>query len=134
MTRCRGSARQGGRDQIGVCTTDPARSVAFYRVLGFSEAYTDDLGVMMTAGDMRLFLFATHQPEFTSGPRDLGMFGKPAEMEHISMAVTDVDAICAKLREAGISCDGSREDNACSARMVGLKDPDGNNLYLLQRL
>jgi hypothetical protein len=29
---------------------------------------------------------------------------------------------------------GPPEDQSCGARMAALKDPDGNNLYLLQRL
>jgi catechol 2,3-dioxygenase-like lactoylglutathione lyase family enzyme len=28
-----------GIDNIGICTTDVARAVAFYQKLGFSEAY-----------------------------------------------------------------------------------------------
>jgi uncharacterized glyoxalase superfamily protein PhnB len=38
------------------------------------------------------------------------------------------------LREAGVPFDGPPEDQSWGARMVGLKDPDGNNLYLLQKL
>ena len=129
-----GSSRQGDHDQIGVCATDPARSVAFYHAFGFSEAYASDLGVMMTAGDMRLFLFATRQPDQPPFMRDIGLFGKPPGMEHLSIVVTDVDAIYAKLREDGVACDGPPEDESWGARMVALKDRDGNNLYLLQKL
>ena len=38
-----------GLDNIGICTTDVARSVAFYQKLGFSEAYRNDRGVIMIA-------------------------------------------------------------------------------------
>jgi catechol 2,3-dioxygenase-like lactoylglutathione lyase family enzyme len=31
-----------GVDNIGICTTDVERSVAFYQRLGFSEAYRND--------------------------------------------------------------------------------------------
>ena len=48
--------------------------------------------------------------------------------------MTDVDAIYAKLRETGVACDGTPESEPWGARMVRLKDPDGNNLYLLQSL
>jgi len=37
------------------------------------------------------------------------------------------------MREAGVEFDGEA-DQSWGARMVGLKDPDGNNLYLLQKL
>jgi len=50
-----------GIDNIGICTTDLARSVTFYRKLGFSEAYRNDRGVMMSVGDAYLFIFATRQ-------------------------------------------------------------------------
>jgi hypothetical protein len=35
--------------------------------------------------------------------------------------------------DAGVTFGGRPEDQSWGARMVGLKDPDGNNLYLLQR-
>jgi len=33
-----------------------------------------------------------------------------------------------------VALGGPPEDQPWGARMVGLKDPDGNNLYLLQKL
>src|SRR6202045_2230595 len=48
-------------DNIGICTTDVARSVAFYRKLGLSESHRNDRGVMMAAGSVQLFVFATRQ-------------------------------------------------------------------------
>ena len=38
------------------------------------------------------------------------------------------------LRQARVAFGGPPQDQSWGARMVGLKDPDGNNLYLLQRL
>ena len=48
-------------------------------------------------------------------------------------AVSDVDALYTKLRAAGVVFGGPPEDQPWGVRMVGLKDPDGSNLYLLQR-
>jgi uncharacterized glyoxalase superfamily protein PhnB len=62
------------------------------------------------------------------------LFGNAPGIDHISFTVADVDALYAKLREAGVACDGPPEDQSWGARMLGLKDPDGNNLYLLQKL
>jgi uncharacterized glyoxalase superfamily protein PhnB len=62
------------------------------------------------------------------------LFGNPPGIDHISFAVADVDAIYATLRAAGVVLGGPPEDQSWGARMVGLKDPDGNNLYLLQKL
>jgi catechol 2,3-dioxygenase-like lactoylglutathione lyase family enzyme len=123
-----------GVDNIGICTTDVARSVAFYQRLGFSEAYRNDRGVLMAAGAAHLFIFATQQSNPPPVGRDLGLFSNPPGIDHISFAVADVDAMYATLRAAGVVLGGPPEDQSWGARMVGLKDPDGNNLYLLQKL
>src|SRR5215831_12177608 len=123
-----------GIDNIGICTTDLMRSVRFYERLGFSEAYRNERGVMMTAGTVHLFLFQVRRPDPAPVDRELGLFGNPPGLDHISFAVTDVDALYAELSRAGVLCAGPPEDQSWGARMVALKDPDGNNLYLLQRL
>jgi catechol 2,3-dioxygenase-like lactoylglutathione lyase family enzyme len=122
-----------GIDNIGICATDLARSVVFYETLGFSEAYRNDRGVMLAAGTVQLFLFATPRSDAPPVDRELGLFGNPPGIDHISFAVSDVDALYSKLRKAGVVFEGSPADQSWGARMVGLKDPDGNNLYLLQR-
>src|SRR5262249_43502879 len=48
-----------GIDNIGMCTTDVERLIAFYQKLGFSEAHRNDRGVMMAASTVNLFIFAT---------------------------------------------------------------------------
>jgi len=74
------------------------------------------------------------RPDPAPVSRELGLFGNPPGIDHISFAVTDVDVLYAKLCKAGVVLAGPPEDQSWGARMVGLKDPDGNNLYLLQRL
>jgi catechol 2,3-dioxygenase-like lactoylglutathione lyase family enzyme len=123
-----------GVDNIGICATDVGRSVAFYQKLGFSEAYRNDRGVMMTVGSVHLFIFATGQRNTPPVGRELGLFSNPPGIDHISFAVTDVDALYSTLKAAGVTFGGRPEDQSWGARMVGLKDPDGNNLYLLQKL
>jgi len=66
--------------------------------------------------------------------RELGLFGNPLGIDHISFAVANVDAMYATLHAAGVALGGPPEDQPWGARMIGLKDPDGNNLYLLQKL
>ena len=123
-----------GVDNIGICTTDVARSVAFYQKLGFSEAYRNERGVMIAAGSANLFVFATRQSNPPPVGRELGLFGNPPGIDHVSLTVTDVDALYSTLQAAGVRFGGPPEDQSWGARMVSLKDPDGNNLYLLQRL
>jgi len=122
-----------GIDNIGICATDLERSVRFYGRLGFAEAYRNERGVMMAAGSVQLFLFQTRRSSPTPVSRELGLFGNPPGIDHISFAVSDVDALYSKLCKAGVVFEGPPADQSWGARMVGLKDPDGNNLYLLQR-
>jgi catechol 2,3-dioxygenase-like lactoylglutathione lyase family enzyme len=123
-----------GIDNIGICTTDIVRSVAFYERLGFTEAYGNDRGVSMAAGDVHLFVFATRQANPSPVKRELGLFGNAPGIDHISFAVADVDALYSTLRDAGVVFSGPPQDQSWGARMVGLKDPDGNNLYLAEAL
>jgi len=122
-----------GIDNIGICAIDLFRSVAFYETLGFSEAYRNDRGIMMAAGTVQLFLFATQHADAMPVGRNLGLFGNPPGIDHLSFTVSDVDALYRKLRATGVAIDDAPEDQSWGARMVGLRDPDGNNLYLLQR-
>jgi hypothetical protein len=92
-----------GIDNIGICTSDLARSVAFYQELGLTEAYRNDRGVMMGAGTGQLFLFQTRRPDPAPVGRELGLFDNPLGIDHISFAVTDVDALYAKLSKAGVA-------------------------------
>jgi catechol 2,3-dioxygenase-like lactoylglutathione lyase family enzyme len=123
-----------GIDNIGLCVTDVARSVAFYQALGFLEQYRNERGVMMSGGGANLFIFATRQANPPQVGRELGLFGNAQGIDHISLAVMDVDALCSMLVAAGIPVDNPPENQTWGARMAGLKDPDGNNLYLLQKL
>ena len=122
-----------GIDNIGICAVNLTRSVAFYEALGFSEAYRSDRGVMMAAGTMQLFLFESQRSDAVPVGRALGLSGHPPGIDHISFAVSDVDAVYTKLRAAGLAIDSPPADQPWGARMIGLKDLDGNNLYLLQR-
>ena len=88
---------------------------------------------MMAAGTVQLFLFAARQRDAIPVGRELGLLGNPPGIDHISFAVSDVDALYSKLGKAGVVFEGPLADQSSGARMVGLKGPDGNNLYLLQR-
>jgi len=123
-----------GIDNIGICAADLKRSVAFYQKLGFSEAYRNDRGISLAAGSAHLFLFANRQTSPPPVDRKLGLFANPPGIDHISFAVSDVDSLYATLKSNGVEFDGAPENQSWGARMVGLKDPDGNNLYLLQKL
>ena len=122
-----------GIDNIGICATDLERSVWFYGRLGFAEAYRNERGVMMAAGRVQLFLFQTRRSNPTPVSRELGLFGNPPGIDHISFSVADVDGLYGNLMQAGVTCGSRPEDQSWGAHMFGLKDPDGNNLYVLRR-
>ena len=101
-----------GIDNIGTCTTDLTQSVTFYERLGLTEAYRNDRGVMMATGTVQLFLFQVRRPDPAPVSRELGLFGNPPGIDHISFAVSDVDVLYAKLCKAGVVLAGPPEDQS----------------------
>ncbi|HEV8712857.1 MAG TPA: VOC family protein [Candidatus Binatia bacterium] len=126
-----------GIDNVGVAVTDLARSVAFYEKLGFTKGYdyeADVKGCTMNAGSAVLFLFQTKQANPQTVKRDPSLAQNPPGLDHISFAVEDVNQIYTELKAKGVSFLGEPADQDWGARLVGLKDPDGTNLYFLQYL
>lgn len=126
-----------GIDNIGVAVTDLARSMAFYEKLGFAKEYDYEEGVKgctIKAGEAMLFLFQTQQASPQSVQRDATLAHNPPGLDHISFLVEDVREKYAELTAKGITFDAEPEDQDWGARIVGCKDPDGNNLYFLQYL
>jgi catechol 2,3-dioxygenase-like lactoylglutathione lyase family enzyme len=117
-------------DNIGICVRDLERSVAFYEHLGFATVSENDRGVTVARGEARLFLFETGV-ERRAPARELGLFGNPPGIDHVSFLVDDVDAVHNELVARGIETAGEPSDQDWGARAFGLRDPDGNNLYFL---
>jgi catechol 2,3-dioxygenase-like lactoylglutathione lyase family enzyme len=117
-------------DNVGICVRDLERSVAFYEHLGFETVSKNDRGVTVARREARLFLFETGV-ERRAPPRELGLFGNPPGIDHVSFLVDDVDAVHSELVERGIETAGEPSDQDWGARAFGLCDPDGNNLYFL---
>ena len=119
-------------DNVGICVQDLRRSVAFYVDLGFETLSESERGVTVARGEAKLFLF-----EGVAGPapmRELGLFGNPPGIDHVSFLVDDVDALHDELVARGIETAGAPSDQDWGARAFGLLDPDGNNLYFLRWL
>jgi len=126
-----------GIDNVGVAVTDLTRSVAFYEKLGFTKGYdyeADVKGCTMNAGSAVLFLFQTKQANPQAVKRDPSLAQNPPGLDHISFLVEDVNQTYAELKAKGVTFLGEPADQDWGARLVGLKDPDGNNLYFLQYL
>src|SRR5262245_66501313 len=107
-----------GIDNIGICTADLPRSVAFYQRLGFSEEYRNERGVLIANEGVRLFLFATRKPNPPPVGRELGLFDNSPGIDHISFAVAVVDALYRRLREDGLMFGRALEDQSCVALMA----------------
>lgn len=126
-----------GIDNVGIAVTNLARSLAFYEKLGFTKSYdyeSDVQGCSISAGSAVLFLFQTKQANPQAVKRDPSLAQNPPGLDHISFVVEDVDAIYNDLKAKGIGFNGEPADQDWGARLVGLKDPDGNNLYFLKYL
>jgi methylmalonyl-CoA/ethylmalonyl-CoA epimerase len=88
----------------------------------------------MTAGSAVLFLFETKLANPQPVRRETALAQNPPGIDHISFAVEDVDQIYKDLKAKGIQFLSEPADQDWGARMVSLKDPDGNNLYFLKWL
>jgi methylmalonyl-CoA/ethylmalonyl-CoA epimerase len=119
-------------DNVGICVTDVARSMRFYRRLGFEVLAESDRGVTLALGEAKLFLFPARPGDDRIVDRSLGLFGNPPGIDHISFLVDDVDAFHASLTADGVDAGPPPADQDWGARAFGLADPDGNNLYFLR--
>jgi catechol 2,3-dioxygenase-like lactoylglutathione lyase family enzyme len=130
----RGAVMIQGVDNIGICAKDLKRAISFYEKLGFTKAYENDRGVTMVAGTAKLFVFQSRQPNPAPANRQFTLFDNPPGIDHISFAVEDVDRIYADARSKGVVFQSEPQDQDWGARVACLRDPDGNNLFLLKWL
>jgi catechol 2,3-dioxygenase-like lactoylglutathione lyase family enzyme len=113
-----------GLSHFQLKVSDLDASVAWYkRALGLTELRADPghyVALHSTAGRFRLVL--------STG----GIVGTPGALDHIALAVSDVDALsawCEHLTAIGISHEGITSNIA--GQSVDLFDPDGNNIELV---
>jgi catechol 2,3-dioxygenase-like lactoylglutathione lyase family enzyme len=135
---------------LGICVSDLERSLRFYRdVLGCKEVgrlaldggMVDVLNGMQDAkvravylerDGWRLELMAYPEPGWLGPqePRPMNQLG----LTHLSLRVDDLDAVCARLQEAGGGVlDATRiGEPGAPVRVVMAHDPDGLRLELIQ--
>jgi catechol 2,3-dioxygenase-like lactoylglutathione lyase family enzyme len=118
-------------DNIGIAVSDLEASLRFYQALGFEPEYRDESSAMIRAGTAHLYLFVTPNRESLS--RSFDLTGNPLGIDHISLQVEDVDALCEKLAAQGVTLARPPQDYDWGARAACLYDPDGNCIWLLQR-
>ena len=106
--------------------------------------YADHLGLTLSPYGGATFLWSDEQPAGTGSttwptfPHDTSYFGPPdptrgPQTVMINYRVDDLEALLAKLAEAGVSIDPKRED-ADYGRFAWITDPEGNRLELWQPL
>lgn len=104
---------------LTIHVNDLSVSKAFYAdLLGLPLAADEEWGVVLEAGDVRLFL---HPADATLGAR-----------QHLEMTfdVDDADSAIAALKTKGIPVLEEREDRDWGDRDGAVQDPDGNVVYL----
>jgi lactoylglutathione lyase len=104
-------------------TADLDCAVAFYRDrLGFAEGYRlDDRFAVVGLGEFELGLTPVEELE-------------PPGRAYIWLYCDDVDAEIEALRAAGVEIAREPEDMNWGERMASVRDPDGNEILLGQRL
>lgn len=109
---------------VTLATHDMARSIAFYRALGFEMLYG--------GGDAELTSFA-------AGASFLNVFATPkntplAWWGRVIFHVDDVDAMHARVLAAGFTPEAEPRDAPWGERYFHLADPDGHELSFARRL
>lgn len=110
-----------GLDFIGVPTTDPERSRAFYvETLGLRPDENSDYEFWV--GDT---CFGIWEPE------KQGMEFTPQRNAHLALQVDDIEATKDDLKTKGVEVRDTFDTGVCF--MALFNDPDGNDLMLHQR-
>ena len=107
-----------GISAVTLATHDMARSVRFYRALGFALRYGDE-GAPFTS--------------FHAGDGYLNLMAQPADRSwswwgRVIFHVADVDACHARAVAAGLTPDTAPRDAPWGERFFHLTDPDGHEL------
>lgn len=119
-----------GIDNVGIAVRDLEASLRFYHALGFEKEWQDERSALVCADGARLYLFRTSNPATLQ--RNFDHFGNPVGIDHLSLAVEDVDAAYNALEAQGIKFERPPQDYDWG-RAACLYDPDGNCIWLLQR-
>jgi len=141
-----------GLDHVSVTTGDIARSLAFYRdLLGIPvsdvtelsgaevEAITGVPGARMLAADLDLGHGQVLELiEYVDGTAGVALPLDHAGSGHIGLAVRDLDALLARLRDAGVEVATepatiTEPGDWFGARCMTVRDPDGVAVELVQR-
>ena len=123
-------------DAVAVSSRDMAKTVAFYELLGFEfpdwGAEDKHVEPITKQGEVRLMIDTAELMEQLTGH-------PPTPPNHSSFAMlcdtpAEVDAVAAKLREAGHTLTVEPWDAFWGQRYATVKDPDGYQIDLFAEL
>jgi lactoylglutathione lyase len=120
-----------GLSHIGIRVHDYDRSRAFYALLGFEHAWgpvgPDNVAAMRHASGLELN-FIVNAPEPDAANILMDVVDKHPGITHLALRVSDVTAVEASLKAAGIAISGRRGEDP--VRAVFVRDPDRNVIEL----
>lgn len=118
-----------GLQDVYVNVADMQRALAFYQgTLGLRVVESSEHWSALDVGGVRLGLHWTGGPPVPEVPYD---DHGPHTGAVITLRVTDVEEVAAKLRDAGVRVLGA-VSHAPWGSLVSFADPDGNVLKLMQ--
>ena len=119
-------------DHVHLRSPDPDRAAAFYTdMLGARQTGRQDtpagLRVMLDLGGLAVFI--ERVPADTHRPPEPPFLG----LEHIGLAVDDLDAVAAELRDRGVRFTMEPTSPRPGLKICFIEAPDGVRVELLQR-
>ncbi len=114
-----------GLSAVTLLTADMARSVAFYRALGFHQIFGGPEATFTSLRAGAAFLNLQLEP---GRPPVGAIWGRAI------FWVDDVDAMHARARAAGLRPDGEPADAPWGERYFHIRDPDGHELSFARPL
>ena len=125
-----------GIAHIGIRVHDPARSLAFYELLGFKKTGgpTGPENVWLLDHPSGIELnFIPNAPEPNEPNVLMDVPVKHPGITHIALLCPDLEVARARLAEAGIPLSGGPVQFGPKARGIFVRDPDRNVIELHQR-
>jgi lactoylglutathione lyase len=119
---------------ITLFVDDPARSKAFYeRTFDVSVLFEDETSVAYQYGQVVVNLVSRSTADELVEPAPIAPAGTPST-NMLTVWVSDCDAVCATLRERGVTLLNGPIDRPWGVRTAAFADPDGHVWEVAQQL
>lgn len=120
---------------IGIRVRDRARSLAFYRVLGFEEAHWFEgpkVAILTHATGLEINLIVNADAAPGAPNQLMDVPEKHPGITHVAFRIASIDAAITALAEASIAISEGPVDLGGIALALFVRDPDGNVIELNQ--